>query len=90
MLIFGDQDAPSRNLTDDATTVILLAFGISILYLVGSLWKVARLYPADQQERDGDSTPHIGPLQTASLPLSQALLILFGILLVVLGGCSSQ
>ncbi|MDR0358472.1 MAG: hypothetical protein LBJ87_03270 [bacterium] len=84
-IILGIRTLVPGTLTNAQTAVILLAFGISIFYLAGSIWQVERRYPRDPQARSTESTVHIGLLQSASVPLSHALLILLGIMLVLLG-----
>jgi len=71
------------------TAVILLVAGASIFYLAGSLWETARLYPTEWQThrtRDAGSRANIWILQEASLSLSQSTIILFGLMLLLLGG----
>lgn len=84
-IILGIRTLLPGTLTNVETAVILLAFGVSIWYLAGSIWQVARRHPAESQARSTESTLHIGLLQNASIPLSQALVILLGIMLVLLG-----
>ncbi len=53
----------------------ILLFGVAILYLAGALWKIYRKYPEAQQHPVGD----------IELSTDQAMLILMGVFLLMLG-----
>lgn len=77
------------------TAIVLVLYGSSCFHLAWCLWEVAAAYPVGVAERAGASarSPETGTVKTGaglpgevSLPLSQAILILLGMLLVFLGG----
>ncbi len=68
------------------TALFLLIYGISIFYLAWCIQKVARSYPPENLEPSSKEKGGLFKfLQRASLPLSQAVVILIGVLLFLLG-----
>ncbi|CDG64774.1 MAG: hypothetical protein PWQ15_1642 [Methanobacterium sp.] len=68
------------------TALFLLIYGISIFYLAWCIQKVVRLYPPENSKLDSKERRGLFRfLQKASLPLSQAVVILVGVLLFLLG-----
>ena len=80
--------------TNPQTAILLIAYGISIIYLSWCIWKVAKSYPPEKQDdpalsmpnsNNADSKGRFRFFREASLPLLQAILILLGIHLTFLG-----
>jgi uncharacterized membrane protein HdeD (DUF308 family) len=80
--------------TNPQTAIVLIVYGIGFLHLSWCIWKVARSYPSEETNNSisavsnleiADSRKRFRFLQDASLSLSQAILILLGILLTFLG-----
>ncbi len=74
--------------------ILLIIFGTSFFYLSWCLWKIAKSYPPEnpndmtlsiQNSDKADSIRRFRFFRDASLPHSQAILILLGILLAFLG-----
>jgi uncharacterized membrane protein HdeD (DUF308 family) len=88
MIILGIRTLLPGTMTNSQTAVILLAFGVSIFYLTACLWQVSRRYPAEWQARSAHyaaSGARGRMLQQAPVPLSDATVLLLGVLLVLLG-----
>lgn len=74
--------------TDSVTAVLLIAYGIGFFYLAWSIQTVRRLYPPEGIgviSNDPGRAAGTGLFQEASLPLSIALVIPVGALLILLG-----
>jgi hypothetical protein len=68
------------------TALFLLIYGISIFYLAWCIQKVARSYPPENLESSSKERGGLLKfLQNVSLPLSQAVVIMIGVLLLLLG-----
>lgn len=62
-------------LTTPMTAVVILLFGVAIFYLAGVLWNIYRKYPEAKKRPIGD----------VGLSTDQAMLMLMGIFLLILG-----
>jgi hypothetical protein len=80
--------------TDPQTAILLIIYGTSFFYLSWCIWKIGRSYPPEkpndialsiQNSDNADSIRHFRFFRDASLPHSQAILILLGILITFLG-----
>ena len=80
--------------TDIQTAALLIIYAASFFYLSWCIQKVTRLYPPEETKKheldifDSDNAVSKGRFkffQNASLPLSVAILILVGVLIVLLG-----
>ncbi|NYB51069.1 MAG: hypothetical protein HVN35_00680 [Methanobacteriaceae archaeon] len=73
--------------TNPEIAVLLITFGISFFYLAWCIQKVTRIYPPEKPpELDTtDSKAVFRLLQDAKISLSQAVLIMVGVLLILLG-----
>lgn len=73
--------------TNPETAVLLIIYGISILYLAWCVQKVAKVYPPEKapELNTTDSKRGFRFLQDASISLSMAVLIMVGVLLTLLG-----
>ena len=74
--------------TDTQTAVILVIYGIGFFYLSWCIQKVARLYPEQTKNPELNLDGSKGVFrffQDASLPLSLAILIMVGVLIILLG-----
>ncbi|MCK9151048.1 DUF308 domain-containing protein [Methanobacterium alcaliphilum] len=73
--------------TDPQTAVILIIYGISFFYLAWCIQKATRIYPEEEKKLSLEKNPSkkFSFFQETSLPLSSAIIILVGTLLVLLG-----
>ena len=74
--------------TTRQTAILLIIYGSSFFYLSWCIGKVRKSYPLESNTRDIDksnSKERFGLFREAALPLSQAILILLGILQTFLG-----
>jgi hypothetical protein len=80
--------------TNPQTAILLILSGISFFYLSWCIWKVARTYAPEEPEDSAssiwspyrsDSKGRFRFFQEVPLPLSQAIMILLGILFTFLG-----
>ncbi len=74
--------------TNRQVATLLICYGASFFYLTWCIWEVSKSYPAESPATGADNVSSkalFGIFQTASLPLSVAILILLGVLLTLLG-----
>ncbi|MDO8869385.1 MAG: DUF308 domain-containing protein [Methanobacteriaceae archaeon] len=72
--------------TNLQTAMVLFIYGFSFFYLAWCIQKVSRIYPEEEKADDlKTSSKHFSFFQETSLPLSSAIIILVGTLLILLG-----
>ncbi len=72
--------------TNLQTAMVLIIYGVSFFYLAWCIQKVSRIYPEEEKADDlKTSSKHFSFFQETSLPLSSAIIILVGTLLILLG-----
>jgi uncharacterized membrane protein HdeD (DUF308 family) len=76
--------------TGTQTAMLLIVYGASFAYLSWCIWKVRQAYPPGpdpytQNIDDAGSIEYFGIFRETSLPLSLAILMLLGIILIFLG-----